>query len=162
MTCRNHHTNLSQSVARGKVGLKHSRPLVQDKKNGELRRVIATLMSFTGIAVLVIVVLTLPSWIDQRKVDRSADEPELPLFDSMPITEGLLPPAAETRVPVIGAVEPGASSALAATKSGHLGVIGTLGTVRSQAYAKAIATERPTAAPCQAWGWFRPPRRPAG
>jgi glutamate racemase len=41
-------------------------------------------------------------------------------------------------VPVIGAVEPGAASALAATKSGHIGVIGTLGTVRSSAYAKAI------------------------
>ena len=41
-------------------------------------------------------------------------------------------------VPVIGAVEPGAASALAATKSGHIGVIGTLATVRSGAYAKAI------------------------
>jgi glutamate racemase len=46
---------------------------------------------------------------------------------------------AATRVPVIGAVEPGAQSALAATKSGHIGVIGTLGTVRSNAYVKAIA-----------------------
>jgi glutamate racemase len=46
---------------------------------------------------------------------------------------------AATRVPVIGAVEPGASSALAATRNGHVGVIGTLGTVRSNAYAKALA-----------------------
>ncbi|HTL36696.1 MAG TPA: glutamate racemase [Kofleriaceae bacterium] len=46
-------------------------------------------------------------------------------------------------VPVIGAVEPGASSALAATKSGHIGVIGTLGTVRSGAYAKAIHARDP-------------------
>ena len=46
---------------------------------------------------------------------------------------------AATRVPVIGAVEPGAQSALAATTSGHIGVIGTLGTVRSNAYVKAIA-----------------------
>src|SRR5215813_6053097 len=30
-------------------------------------------------------------------------------------------------VPVIGAVEPGAKAALSATRSGHLGVIGTLG-----------------------------------
>jgi len=52
---------------------------------------------------------------------------------------------AATRVPVIGAVEPGAASALAATKSGHLGVIGTLGTVRSHAYAKAIAARDPSA-----------------
>jgi len=42
-------------------------------------------------------------------------------------------------VPVIGAVEPGAASALAATKSGHIGVIGTLATIRSGAYAQAIA-----------------------
>jgi glutamate racemase len=45
---------------------------------------------------------------------------------------------AAARVPVIGAVEPGAASALAATRNGHIGVIGTLGTVRSSAYAKAI------------------------
>src|SRR5262245_53360073 len=42
-------------------------------------------------------------------------------------------------VPVIGAVEPGAKSALAATRNKHIGVIGTLGTIRSSAYAKAIA-----------------------
>jgi glutamate racemase len=46
--------------------------------------------------------------------------------------------AAASPVPVIGAVEPGATSALAATTTGHIGVIGTLGTVRSSAYAKAI------------------------
>jgi len=48
-------------------------------------------------------------------------------------------------VPVIGAVEPGAASALAATRDGHLGVIGTLATVRSGAYAKAIAAGNPDA-----------------
>ena len=52
---------------------------------------------------------------------------------------------AATRVPVIGAVEPGAASALAATKHGHIGVIGTLGTVRSNAYGRAIAAREPTA-----------------
>ena len=52
---------------------------------------------------------------------------------------------AASRVPVIGAVEPGAQSALAATKAGHIGVIGTLGTVRSNAYAKAIAARDPSA-----------------
>ena len=46
--------------------------------------------------------------------------------------------AAATRVPVIGAVEPGAQSALAATTTKHVGVIGTLGTVRSNAYAKSM------------------------
>jgi glutamate racemase len=45
---------------------------------------------------------------------------------------------AASSVPVIGAVDPGASSALAATRNGHVGVIGTLATVRSGAYATAI------------------------
>src|SRR5215813_14657708 len=40
-------------------------------------------------------------------------------------------------VPVIGAVEPGAARALAATRGGHIGVIATLSTVRSSAYKKA-------------------------
>jgi len=48
-------------------------------------------------------------------------------------------------VPVIGAVEPGAASALLATKNKHVGVIGTLGTVKSGAYEKAIAARTPTA-----------------
>src|SRR5438105_4505298 len=46
---------------------------------------------------------------------------------------------AASPVPVIGAVEPGAASALAATRNNHLGVIGTLGTIRSNAYGRAIA-----------------------
>lgn len=52
---------------------------------------------------------------------------------------------AASPVPVIGAVEPGASSALAATKNNHVGVIGTLATIRSSAYAKAIAARDPSA-----------------
>ncbi|HEY4239850.1 MAG TPA: glutamate racemase [Kofleriaceae bacterium] len=52
---------------------------------------------------------------------------------------------AASPVPVIGAVEPGAVTALAATRNGHLGVIGTLGTVRSGAYAAAIAARAPNA-----------------
>jgi glutamate racemase len=52
---------------------------------------------------------------------------------------------AASPVPVIGAVEPGAASALAATRTGHIGVIGTLGTVRSNAYAKAITARDPSA-----------------
>jgi glutamate racemase len=59
---------------------------------------------------------------------------------------------AAASVPVVGAVEPGAQSALGATKCGHIGVIGTLGTVRSNAYAKAIAARdgatRLTQLPC--------------
>src|SRR5215467_13078230 len=45
--------------------------------------------------------------------------------------------AAASSVPVIGAVEPGAASALAATRNRHVGVIGTLATLRSEAYVKA-------------------------
>ena len=52
---------------------------------------------------------------------------------------------ADSPVPVIGAVEPGAASALAVTSAGHVGVIGTLGTVRSGAYATAIHARRPGA-----------------
>ncbi len=41
-------------------------------------------------------------------------------------------------IPVLGAVEPGARTAKAATRSGHIGVIGTLGTIRSGAYTTAL------------------------
>ena len=41
-------------------------------------------------------------------------------------------------VPVLGAVEPGARAAVRATKTGSIGVLGTLGTVRSGAYPRAI------------------------
>lgn len=43
----------------------------------------------------------------------------------------------ELHIPVIGVVEPGAHAAVSATK-GHVGVIATEGTVRSQAYMRAI------------------------
>ena len=48
-------------------------------------------------------------------------------------------------MPVIGAVEPGAASALAATTNRHVGVIGTLGTIRSGAYPAAIHARDPSA-----------------
>lgn len=47
--------------------------------------------------------------------------------------------AAASPVPVIGAVVPGAEVAVATTRGGHVGVIGTLATVRSGAYERAIA-----------------------
>lgn len=50
---------------------------------------------------------------------------------------------AASPVPVIGAVDPGAESAVAASRGGHIGVIGTLGTVRSGAYETALAARRP-------------------
>lgn len=46
--------------------------------------------------------------------------------------------AAELPIPIIGAVEPGARTAHSASRSGHIGVIGTLGTIRSKAYEFAL------------------------
>jgi glutamate racemase len=51
----------------------------------------------------------------------------------------------EFDVPVIGVVEPGARAAVRATRTGHIGVIGTAGTIRSQAYVRAIHAENPDA-----------------
>jgi glutamate racemase len=44
----------------------------------------------------------------------------------------------EMDMPVIGVVEPGARAAVAATTRGHIGVIGTVGTIKSGAYERAI------------------------
>ena len=41
-------------------------------------------------------------------------------------------------VPVTGVIQPGAAAAVAATRSGHIGVIGTRATIRSRAYERAI------------------------
>lgn len=53
--------------------------------------------------------------------------------------------AAASPVPVIGVVEPGAQSALAASHNRHIGVIGTLGTIGSGAYPRAIRALAPSA-----------------
>jgi glutamate racemase len=45
---------------------------------------------------------------------------------------------AESPVPVIGVIEPGGKAAVAATRGGPIGVIGTAGTIASNAYARAI------------------------
>ncbi len=50
---------------------------------------------------------------------------------------------AASPVPVIGAVDPGAESALAASNGRRVGVIGTLGTVRSGAYERALTARDP-------------------
>ena len=59
---------------------------------------------------------------------------------------------AELPVPVLGVIEPGARAAVEATRSGHIGVIGTVGTIRSGAYERAIREIAPdlviTARPC--------------
>ena len=52
---------------------------------------------------------------------------------------------AELDVPVIGVVGPGARAAVRATKSGHIGVIGTEGTIKSGAYVRAIHEQAPQA-----------------
>lgn len=51
----------------------------------------------------------------------------------------------ELPVPVIGVVEPGARAAVAASVGGHVGVIGTVGTIRSGAYERAIRVLDPNA-----------------
>jgi glutamate racemase len=70
----------------------------------------------------------------------------------------------ELRVPVIGVIEPGARAAVAASRTGNIGVIGTAGTIRSGAYERAIRELAPeariTAQPCPLFvplveeGWF--------
>lgn len=53
--------------------------------------------------------------------------------------------AALSPVPVLGVVSPGASAAVRATASGHIGVIATEGTVRGGAYVRAIQALMPNA-----------------
>ena len=70
-------------------------------------------------------------------------------------------------VPVVGVIEPGARAAVAATKTGMIGVIGTAGTIASGAYERAIKALRPDARvysqPCPLFvplveeGWFDHP-----
>src|SRR5688572_27764858 len=74
---------------------------------------------------------------------------------------------AESPVPVIGVIEPGARAAAAASRGGPVGVIGTAGTIASNAYAKAIRRARPNArveqracplfVPLVEEGWFEHP-----
>jgi glutamate racemase len=52
---------------------------------------------------------------------------------------------ADFEIPVIGVIEPGARAAVAATRTGNIGVIGTAGTVRSGAYERAIRELAPDA-----------------
>ena len=54
--------------------------------------------------------------------------------------------------PIIGVIEPGARAAVAATRNGHVGVIGTRATIYSRAYETAIRAVNPeirvTSQPC--------------
>jgi glutamate racemase len=70
-------------------------------------------------------------------------------------------------VPVLGVIEPGARAAVAATRGGAIGVIGTAGTIASGAYERAIRALRPDArvvscacplfVPLVEEGWFDHP-----
>jgi len=51
---------------------------------------------------------------------------------------------AENPIPVRGVVGPAVRAALAATKNGKIGLIGTAATIRSGAYERALATQNPT------------------
>ena len=47
-------------------------------------------------------------------------------------------------MPVIGVIEPGARAAVQATRNGHVGVIGTAGTIKSGAYERALRAIEPS------------------
>jgi glutamate racemase len=74
---------------------------------------------------------------------------------------------AESPVPVIGVIDPGARAAVATPHQGPIGVIGTAGTITSLAYARAIQKAKPGAAveqracplfvPLVEEGWFEHP-----
>jgi glutamate racemase len=74
---------------------------------------------------------------------------------------------AESPVPVVGVIEPGARAAVGATRTGRIGVIGTAGTIASGAYTRAIHALRPDArveaqacplfVPLVEEGWFDHP-----
>jgi glutamate racemase len=74
---------------------------------------------------------------------------------------------AESPVPVIGVIEPGARAAVSAMRHGPIGVIGTAGTIASNAYARAIQSAKPGArveqkacplfVPLVEEGWFEHP-----
>ena len=74
---------------------------------------------------------------------------------------------AASPVPVIGVIEPGARAAVAAANGGTIGVIGTAGTIASNAYARAILSRAPDAnieqracplfVPLVEEGWFEHP-----
>ena len=51
----------------------------------------------------------------------------------------------EFPLPIVGVVEPGARAAVRASGQGHIGVIGTAGTIRSGAYERAIRSFAPDA-----------------
>ena len=51
--------------------------------------------------------------------------------------------SAENPLPIVGVAQPAAAAAAAATRNGRIGLIGTVATIRSGAYERFIAAERP-------------------
>lgn len=51
--------------------------------------------------------------------------------------------ARSLKVPVLGVIQPGADAAAAATRNGHVGIIGTEATIASGAYTRALRERRP-------------------
>jgi glutamate racemase len=51
---------------------------------------------------------------------------------------------AQFDIPIIGMIDPGADAAQRATKRGRIGVIGTLATIASDSYARALHTREPS------------------
>lgn len=49
----------------------------------------------------------------------------------------------EADIPVIGVIAPGVEAALAATRNGRVGIIGTQGTIQSEAYQNLLRASRP-------------------
>jgi len=49
----------------------------------------------------------------------------------------------EADIPVIGVIAPGVEAALAATRNGRVGVVGTQGTIRSEAYQQLMRAQQP-------------------
>jgi glutamate racemase len=47
-------------------------------------------------------------------------------------------------IPVLGVIDPGARAAVRATRNGHVGVIGTAGTIKSGAYERALRALEPS------------------
>ena len=61
----------------------------------------------------------------------------------------------ERDLPIVGVVDPGVRALVTATRNGHVGVIGTVGTIRSGAYQRAVsATRAPVTLTCAACPGF--------
>lgn len=77
-------------------------------------------------------VLEIGSWLEQRRVKL------IVIACNTGTAAGLALAQRTFSVPVIGVVEPGARAAVMATRNRRIGVIGTVGTIQSGAYSRAV------------------------